>query len=210
MPAIVVLISGFGSNLQAIIDQVKSNVLKAEISLVVSNKSSAFGLKRAEEASIPTLTFPFKPYRDANKTRLQYDLDLADAILSKFRQVTGQEENPDAQPDLIVLAGWMHILSADFLAKFTPGGIINLHPALPGAFDGAHAIDRAYAAFKEGKITKTGVMVHRVIPEVDRGEVILVQEVDILETDTLESLEERIHSYEHGLLVQGIQKCLGI
>ncbi|KAJ3193743.1 hypothetical protein HDU67_005000 [Dinochytrium kinnereticum] len=206
-PRIVVLISGFGSNLQAIIDAKTSGALKADITLVVSNKSAAYGLKRAEEAAIPTLTFPFKPYRDANKTRLQYDLDLADTILAKFRECAGVA---DAQPDLVVLAGWMHILSAEFISKFPPGGIINLHPALPGAFDGAHAIDRAFAAFKEGKITKTGVMVHRVIPEVDRGEVVLVREIDILEGDTLESLEERIHSFEHGLLVEGIRAVLGV
>ncbi|KAI8848591.1 formyl transferase, partial [Chytridium lagenaria] len=131
--------------------------LKADLSLVISNKSAAYGLKRAEEASIPTLTFPFKPYRDANKTRLQYDLDLADAILAKFRETAGADPaDQSVQPDLVVLAGWMHILSADFIGKFPAGKIINLHPALPGAFDGAHAIDRAYAAFKEGTITKTG------------------------------------------------------
>jgi phosphoribosylglycinamide formyltransferase len=203
-PKIVVLISGFGSNLQALIDGSLSGVLPADISLVVSNKSAAYGLERAKNANIPTLTFPLKPYKDAGKSRLEYDVDLADRIHKEFIAL-----NPEKQtPDLIVLAGWMHILSADFINKFNDGHIINLHPALPGAFDGAHAIDRAYAAFKEGKIKNTGVMVHRVIPEVDRGQVILVREVEILESDTLEALEERIHSVEHGLIVEGAKAAL--
>ncbi|KAJ3116421.1 hypothetical protein HDU96_009678 [Phlyctochytrium bullatum] len=204
-PRIIVLISGFGSNLQAIIDASRSNHLPVDISLVVSNKSAAYGLQRAADASIPTLVFPFKPYRDQNKTRIQYDLDLADAILAKFREVTG---DAGAVPDLVVLAGWMHILSAEFLSRFPAGGLINLHPALPGQFDGAKAIERAYAAFKEGKIKHTGVMVHRVIPEVDRGEVIVAREVEMVETDTLEDLEQRIHSKEHELMVEGIRLAL--
>ncbi|KAJ3410610.1 hypothetical protein HDV05_003560 [Chytridiales sp. JEL 0842] len=202
-PCIIVLISGNGSNLQSLINASQSNLLPATISLVVSNKSSAYGLERAKAAGIPTLIFPLKPYKDAQKTRLEYDLDLADRILSEFNKYAGKPV-----PDLVVLAGWMHILSAEFIQKLPAGKIINLHPALPGAFDGAHAIDRAYAAFKEGLIKNTGVMVHRVIPEVDRGEVILVKEVEILETDTLEALEERIHKVEHGLIVEGAKVAL--
>lgn len=72
--------------------------------------------------------------------------------------------------------------------------IINLHPALPGAFDGAHAIDRALEAFQKGEVKGTGVMVHRVVAEVDRGEPLLVKEVEIKDDDKLEDLEERIHS----------------
>ena len=111
-------------------------------------------------------------------------------------------------PDLIVLAGWMHILSPEFISKFPPGLIINLHPALPGAFDGIHSIERALQAYHEGKIRNTGVMIHRVIPEVDRGEVVLVEEVEILPEDTLESLEERMHSVEHKLIVRGVRKLI--
>ncbi|KAK9728454.1 Bifunctional purine biosynthetic protein ADE5,7 [Basidiobolus ranarum] len=194
VPKIVILISGNGSNLQAIIDNVANGEIKAEISVVISNRSNAYGLTRASNASIPTVVFPLKPYKEAGKTRVEYDIDLAKKIL-------------EYKPDLIVLAGWMHILSADFLQHFSEN-VINLHPALPGQFDGAHAIERAYQAFKEGTITHTGAMVHKVIPAVDRGLPILTQEIPILPEDSLEDLEERIHSIEHKLLPAGIKKFL--
>ncbi|CAJ0769771.1 9672_t:CDS:1, partial [Entrophospora sp. SA101] len=78
--------------------------------------------------------------------------------------------------------------------------IINLHPALPGQFDGANAIERAYEAFKKGEINKTGVMVHKVIVDVDKGQPLLIEEVPILDSDTLNDLESRIHSVEHRLI----------
>jgi len=195
LPKIVVLISGNGSNLQAIIDAVHNGSLRCEITLVISNRKGAYGLTRAQNANIPTLIFPLKPYKDAGKLREDYDLDLADKILSY-------------EPNLIVLAGWMHILSKGALDKLNPIPIINLHPALPGQFNGANAIVRAFEAFQQKKIQHTGIMIHRVIPEVDEGEVILSQEIPIYEHDTLAKLEERIHQEEHILIVKGIQKML--
>ncbi|CAB4437081.1 unnamed protein product [Rhizophagus irregularis] len=194
-PRIVVLISGNGSNLQAIIDAINSKTLNGQIVLVVSNKDSAYGLTRATQAEIPTLVFPLKPYKDLGKTRIEYDIDLAKKI---------KEYNPN----LIVLAGWMHILSEEFLNLFKDINIINLHPALPNQFDGADSIKRAYEAFKKGEITKTGVMVHKVIPDVDKGEPLLIEEVSIFETDSLNDLETRIHTVEHRLIVQCVKKIL--
>ncbi|KAI9193391.1 phosphoribosylglycinamide formyltransferase [Polychytrium aggregatum] len=193
--SIVVLISGFGSNLQALIDASKLPTANFEISLVVSNKKSAYGLERAAQNGIPTFAQSLKTFKDEGKTRVDFDVALAKEILAR------------SQPKLIVLAGWMHILSPEFLSFF-PGKVINLHPALPGQFDGAHAIERAFEAFKKGEIKNTGIMVHRVIPEVDRGEVILKQEIPILDSDTLEALEERIHSHEHQLIVAGTIEAL--
>ncbi|CAG8443929.1 10862_t:CDS:1 [Ambispora leptoticha] len=190
--SIIVLISGNGSNLQALIDAAKDSTLNATITLVVSNKKSAYGLVRAAEAGIPTLVLTLKEYIDIGKSRVDYDIALAKKI-------------KELNPDLLVLAGWMHILSKEFIDYF-PEQIINLHPALPGQFDGAHAIERAYEAFKRGEITETGVMVHKVIPEVDKGEPLLVERVPILESDTLEDLEARIHSVEHRLIVQAVIK----
>ncbi|KAL7747753.1 large subunit of alpha-aminoadipate reductase [Sorochytrium milnesiophthora] len=191
--AVVVLISGNGSNLQALIDAAESGTLPARIALVVSNRSNAFGLQRASKHNIPTLVHTLKPYKDrATATyREEYDADLAQAIL---------EHTPD--PRLVVLAGFMHILSPRFLQHF-PRKVINLHPALPGQFDGAHAIERAFEAYKAGSISSTGVMVHHVIPEVDRGEVIVQRSVPIEPSDTLQTLEERIHAVEHDLIVEG-------
>lgn len=189
---LVVLISGSGTNLQAIMDAIDSGSLEAEIVLVVSNRKAAYGLIRAENAAIPTLYFPLKPYTDADKSRKQYDADLAEQI-SVY------------EPDLIVLAGWMHILSSAFLKKF-PKQVINLHPALPGAFAGTHAIERTFQAFQNGEVTNGGCMVHYVIPEVDAGAVIIQENVPIYENDTQDDFEERLHATEHRIIVAAIQK----
>lgn len=114
------------------------------------------------------------------------------------------------KPDLVVLAGFMHILSESFLNPFIEANvrILNLHPALPGEFDGAHAIDRAYDAFKQGLIKRTGCMIHEVVKEVDRGQPLLVREVPFHEGDSLEDIEERIHQVEHVIIVEATQQEL--
>ncbi len=191
---LVVLISGSGSNLQALIDAVATGTLAAEIVAVFSNRKAAYGLQRAAGAGIETHYVPFKPYKDANKTREEYDFDLSARVAPYL-------------PDLIVLAGWMHVLSPAFLNVF-PDSVINLHPALPGEFVGTHAIERAYEAFQTGEITRTGCMIHYVIPEVDAGPVIGTIEVPIYQTDTLEALQERMHTAEHELIVQCVSDVL--
>lgn len=104
----------------------------------------------------------------------------------------------------------MHILTPDFLKPITDANIkvINLHPALPGEFAGAGAIERAWEAGRRGEIKRTGVMIHEVIAEVDAGEAVLTQEVELKEGETLEELEERIHEVEHRLIVEGTRKVL--
>jgi formyltetrahydrofolate-dependent phosphoribosylglycinamide formyltransferase len=190
MLKLVVLISGSGTNLQAIMDAIAKGHLKAEIAVVVSNRKNAYGLVRAAEAGIETLYFPLKPYTDEGKSRAEYDADLAARVKAY-------------NPDLIVLAGWMHILGSAFLDEF-PRKVINLHPALPGEFAGVNAIERAYEAAQKGKIKRSGVMIHYAIPEVDAGDVIMLGEVPILETDSLEDFEARMHATEHQMLVQAI------
>lgn len=187
---LVVLISGSGSNLQAIIDAIDIGHLKAKIVAVISNRKNAYGLERAENAGIDRVYFPLKPYTDAGKSRETYDIELAEAIELY-------------QPDLVVLAGWMHILSPASLEKF-PGKVINLHPALPGQFVGTNAIKRAFVAAREGIIKNSGVMVHYAIPEVDAGEVIIHAEVPILPDDTIQEFEDRMHLTEHKLIVTAI------
>jgi formyltetrahydrofolate-dependent phosphoribosylglycinamide formyltransferase len=200
LPRIVVMISGSGTNLQAILDAVCDRVtvangrLRAAIVLVISNRKAAYGLVRAENAGIPTLYFPLKPYLEAGKSRQAYDADLA-AQLKSYR------------PDLIVLAGWMHILSPAFLDEF-PQQVINLHPALPGQFAGTQAIERAFAAYQIGEIAHSGCMVHAVIPEVDAGRVIAQTIVPIQPQDSLADFEVRMHAAEHQLIVRAIQLAL--
>lgn len=192
---LAVLISGNGSNLQAIIDAIAAGQLDARIAVVASNRRDAYGLVRAEQAGIPTLYCPFKPYKDAGRPREQYDADLAAQVAAYA-------------PNLVVLAGWMHVLSPAFLDRF-PGRVLNLHPALPGQFAGTHAIQRAYEAFQQGEIDQTGAMVHWVVPEVDAGPVLASVQVPIYPGDSLEELEARMHAAEHRLLIEAIEAALG-
>ncbi|GAK62194.1 phosphoribosylglycinamide formyltransferase [Moesziomyces antarcticus] len=227
-----VLVSGSGSNLQSLIDATLLDpppglpiIENAQISFVLSNRKAAYGLTRAAESNppIPTKVLALKTWQNRNPggTREQYDQVLARAVLDgPYPEGTG------APPDLIVLAGFMHIVSEPFLhalghttslpantptlgarpAKAVP--IINLHPALPGAFDGANAIPRAFEAHQQGLIKKTGCMVHEVVADVDRGRPIIVREVDILPTYKLEDLEQAIHKVEHVIIVQAADLVL--
>lgn len=199
--AVSVLISGHGTNLQALIDACREKtLLNAEIVRVISNREKAYGLKRAENADIPTAYHNLQRYskQHSDKSLVQaregYDKDLANLVLAD-------------NPALVVCAGFMHILSSEFLNPLADAGvpIINLHPALPGAFNGMNAIQRAHQAFLDGKITKTGVMIHYVIPEVDMGEPVLVKEISLIEGETLDELEQRIHVIEWKAIVEGTQ-----
>ncbi|MCC6801740.1 MAG: phosphoribosylglycinamide formyltransferase [Anaerolineae bacterium] len=192
---LVVLISGSGTNLQAILDASAGGELTAQVALVVSNRKAAYGLARAEQAGVPTLYFPLKPYTDAGQSREAYDRDLAGRVRA-------------LSPGLVVLAGWMHVLSPAFLNCF-PRQVINLHPALPGLFPGIDAIARTFDAYQRGEVAVGGCMVHYVIPEVDAGEVIGHVEVPIQPGDTLDSFEARLHAAEHRLLVQSVKQVLG-
>lgn len=189
--SLVVLISGNGSNLQAIMDAIQAGRLPAEIKAVVSNTKEAYGLERARLGGIPAIV---KPKRKEQE-REQYDTELAE-IVSSFR------------PDFVILAGWMRILTMAFIGQF-PYRIINLHPALPGTFPGVNAIERAWQAYQTGKINHTGIMVHLVPDEgVDLGPVLAQRIVEIKPQDTLEDLEKRVHQCEHELLVETIHKTL--
>ncbi len=188
---LVVLISGNGSNLQAILDACASEELPASVVSVISNKADAYGLTRAQNAGVEAIHFA----RQENESRRDYDTRLAKFVITK-------------QPAYIILAGWMRILTSAFLDHF-PNHVINLHPALPETFPGTHAIERAYQAYQRGEINHTGVMVHLVPDEgVDDGPVLATKIVPIHPSDTLESLEERIHKTEHILLVSTLKNIL--
>ena len=196
MSRIAVLVSGFGSNLQAIIDAVeKGHLPGVEIALVVSNRRKAFGITRGLRHGIPVVVFPLAPYTRGGRPREEYDADLA-AIIESF------------DVSWVVMAGWMHVFSDAFLEYF-PSRVINLHPALPGAFPGTHAIERAYEAFQRGEIERTGVMVHLVPDEgVDTGPVVARELVPLRPEESVEELEDRMHRVEHRLLVDAIHQLL--
>jgi len=193
-PRIVVMISGKGTNLNALITAINKKKLWANIALVVSNRKEAYGLQIAERNKIPTLYFPLKSYLNDGKTREQYDADLAEKV-SAYK------------PNLIVLAGWMHVFSPSFLNRF-PNKVINLHPALPGKFPGKDAIQDAYDAFQKGEVRYSGCMVHYVVPEVDAGAVIRQIVVPIRIKEPIEAFERRMHLNEHYLLPRAVNKVL--
>lgn len=186
---LVVMISGGGSNLQALIDAVEAGRLPARIVAVIANHADASGLRRAARHHIPSRVVPH------GGPRAEYDARLAEVVAG-------------FAPDWVVLAGWMRLLSMRFLDRF-PNRVVNLHPALPGQFPGTHAIERALAAARRGEIAGTGVMVHLVPDEgVDDGPVLASQGVPISPDDTLETLEGRIHAVERRLLVETLRRLI--
>lgn len=188
---LAVMISGSGTNLQAILNACAAGKLSAQVVVVVSNRPDAYGLQRAAHAGVPAVV----KEKAKSEDRRQYDADLARLVAAY-------------SPDWVVLAGWMRILTSAFLEAF-PGRVINLHPALPGTFPGTHSIERAFEAFRRGEIQSTGVMVHLVPDEgIDSGPVIAQQNVPILNEDTIETLEARMHQVEHALLVQALKDTL--
>lgn len=196
---LVVLASGSGTNLQALLDAVDDGRLDAEIAAVYVNRRSAYARVRAENAGIPHDFVPLQPYLegldDGRDGRLAYDRDLAARVAAH-------------QPDLVVLAGWMHLFTAAFMDEVGVD-VVNLHPALPGTFPGANAIDDAWEAHLADGLDRTGVMVHLVPDEgVDDGPVLASEEVPILAGDTRDSLETRIHEVEHRLLVEAVAGLL--
>ena len=173
-----VLVSGNGTNLQALIDA------GLPVTAVASNRKDAYALQRAREAGIPVATFSL----DCHADRTERDLVLA----------TWLEEHG---VELVVLAGYMHLLTEPFLQRF-PERIVNVHPSLLPAFPGAHAIDDALDAGAE----TTGVTVHLVDEGLDTGPVLAQEEVPV---EPRETLVERIHAVEHRLLPKVVSElCL--
>jgi phosphoribosylglycinamide formyltransferase-1 len=181
-PSIGVLISGRGSNLQAIIDAVAGGRLDARIAVVISNRAEAAGLERARRAGIETLVLSHKAYPD----RVAYDRVLASTL--KERGVT-----------LVCLAGFMRLLSADFIRAF-PNAVLNIHPSLLPAFPGLDAQQQAVAH----GVKVSGATVHFVTPELDAGPIVLQAPVTVEDGDTAESLSERILEQEHRIYPEAI------
>lgn len=216
---ITVLISGSGTNLQALIDaESDGKLLNGKITQVISSSSTAYGLTRAENSKISTKIHALKDYykgiskdktEERKAKREQFNIDLANLLI--YGSVDKSKEDTNyTKPDLIVCAGWMLILAPAVLKPLEEAGItiINLHPALPGAFDGTHAIEGCWKAGQDGEITEGGVMIHKVITEVDRGEPILVKKLELKKDETLEEYEERVHKVEHVAIVEGTNKIL--
>ncbi|MDO6500874.1 phosphoribosylglycinamide formyltransferase [Photobacterium sanguinicancri] len=176
MKNIVVLISGNGSNLQAILDACEnSTIANAKVAAVLSNKADAYGLERARQANVDALHVSAANFSD----RETFDKAMIEKI--------------DAyQPDLIILAGFMRILSGDFVRHYQ-GKMINIHPSLLPKYPGLHTHQRALDAGD----TVHGTSVHFVTEELDGGPVILQAKVPIFADDTVDNIFSRVQEQEH-------------
>lgn len=179
---LAILISGGGSNLQAIIDRIANRQLNAHIAIVISDQPAAYGLVRSASANIASLTLPKKP----KEQRAEYDKRLASALHPRH-------------VDLIVLAGFMRILSAAFVTTYK-GKIINLHPSLLPAYKGLNT----HARVLQAKEQFHGASVHFVTPDLDQGPLILQKKTAVQSNDTPKSLQQRVRRIEHQILPSAI------
>ncbi len=180
---IVVLLSGEGSNLQAILDRITAGTIPAQIVAVISNRADAHGITRARNAGIDTYVLDPRQFPD----RTIYDQELVTRI-DRYA------------PKLVVLAGFMRILTAAFVQHYL-GRLINIHPSLLPKHKGLRTHQRVI----EAGDTEHGATVHYVTPELDSGPIILQSKISIQKTDTPASLEQRVHAVEHQLYPEVIR-----
>ena len=180
---LAVLVSGHGSNLQAIIDNIESNYLSADIALVLSNVKNAFALERGKKHGLDTIFLDPKTFPNRN----DYELKMIDILQTK-------------SIDLICLAGFMQILGSKFIQAF-PEKIINIHPSLLPAFPGLNVQKKAL----EHGVKFSGCTVHFVNEEIDGGPIILQSTVPVLDEDNAKSLSERILEQEHIIYSKAIR-----
>lgn len=173
----VVLISGGGSNLQAFIDQIENDDLPLEISLVLSNVADAYGLQRADQAGIASACIDHRAF----ESRLEFDRALMAAI-------------DEHAPGLVILAGFMRILTREFVEHYSER-LINIHPSLLPKYPGTNTHQRVLDAGDRWH----GASIHFVVPEVDAGPIILQGRIAVNANDTPEDLQQRIHKIEHKL-----------
>ncbi len=183
-----VLISGNGSNLQAIIDQVESGHINGRIELVISNKESAYGLIRSKNAGIESKYINSRNFINNEEFNLR--------LIEEF-----QRKNVD----LIILAGFLKILTKDFIAKY-PNKIINIHPSLIPSFSGKNFYgNKIHEEVLKYGVKYTGVTVHFVDEGTDTGPIILQEVVPVVQDDTIDSLQGRVLEVEHRVLVRAVK-----
>jgi phosphoribosylglycinamide formyltransferase-1 len=186
LPRLAVLISGRGSNLQALIDAIAQRRLRAQIAIVISNVTAAQGLNRAVTAGIATAVLPHRDWA----TREAYDLALVDTLRRQ-------------QVELVCLAGFMRLLGPRVIDTF-PHRILNIHPSLLPSFPGLEAQRQAL----EHGVQVTGVTVHFVDAQLDAGPIVMQAAVPVLDTDTVDTLTARILIEEHRVYPEAIGRVL--
>ena len=179
---VAVLISGSGTNLQALLDACEEVDSNAHIAVVISNRKNAFGLQRAVDRGVPTKWVPHR-----NRTREEFEDDLI-SVLQEYRV------------EWVLLAGFMRVLTSRFLSSY-PNRVLNIHPSLLPSFPGMHAQQQAL----DSGVKITGATVHFVDSGMDTGPIIIQQSVPIYDSDSIEKLKQRILSVEHVLFPKAMQ-----
>ncbi len=182
MTKVVIFVSGSGTNMENLIRKMQAGAVPAQAALVLSDKPGVAALEKAAGLGVKTAVIDRKQYAD----KPVFECAIMRAVDSE-------------KPDFILLAGFMRILSPEFVQKYSDR-ILNIHPSYLPAFPGAHAIRDAW----EAKVPETGVTVHFVAPEVDAGPVILQRKVPVLAGDTLETLEKRVHALEYEIYPEAL------
>ena len=186
MKKIAIFASGYGSNMMALHQKIKQGKLPVSFALFVSDKPNAPATQYAQKHNVPSFVFSPKAY----KNKEAYEQDILDCLIKH-------------KVDLIVLAGYMRYVG-QLLLKAYANRMINIHPSLLPNFKGKNAIEQAFMA----KAKETGVTVHYVDEKIDHGQIITQEKCQLYETDTIESLTERIHKIEHELYAKAILSIL--
>lgn len=183
-----VLISGGGTNLQALIDSIKEKHINAKIQLVISNKRDAYGLKRAENNNIEAIYINKKDYKDES--------DYNKKLIEEFKS---------RNIELIVLAGYLRVLSSEFIKEFEMR-IINIHPSLIPSFSGkGYYGELVHKAVLDRGVKVTGATVHFVDEGTDTGPIIMQRCIDIDENETIETLQSKVLEVEHEILIEAVR-----
>jgi phosphoribosylglycinamide formyltransferase 1 len=186
MKKLAIFVSGSGTNMQNLIVECHNGRIPAQVAVVISDNPEAKAIGRARNYGVNVVAVDRKQFQD----KTAFETELARAV-------------DQSKADYLVLAGFMRILSCDFVKKYK-GKIINVHPSLLPAFPGAHSIKDAF----EAKVTETGVTIHWVDEGVDTGPVILQKKVAVSPEDTLDTLEEKVHALEYEIYPEALRKVL--
>jgi phosphoribosylglycinamide formyltransferase 1 len=186
MKKLAIFVSGSGTNMQNLINDCHNGRIPAQVGVVICDNPEAKAIARARNYGVTVIVIDRKQFQD----KAAFEAEIIRAV-------------DQAKADYLVLAGFMRILSCDFVRKYK-GKIINIHPSLLPAFPGAHGIKDAF----EAKVSETGVTIHWVDEGVDTGPVILQEKIAIAPEDTLETLEEKVHAIEYRLYPEALRKVL--
>ncbi len=192
MKSIAVLVSGYGSNLEFVLEAIQSGKLNAKVSMVLADRYGTRALKIAQHHAIPTYV-------------IDYNALQSNEGGAKRRELEDRIHSLVMKQDVLLCLGWMRIFSSEFLSKLKCPAL-NLHPALPGELPGMNAIKRAWAKHQKGILKKSGVMIHHMTSELDRGEIVCLRRINLSHYESLQEFEKAMKVLEHECTLDALQQ----